>query len=537
MNSLIYLMLRQAKNRLLELKTKPAKLVVYILAIGFMVYLVVQAMGIDIYNDYAPPSDGGMFTAILAGFFMFTFVATLYPAFSKGASLFEMEDVNYLFVSPIRPRTILLYGMIKSVKTIILGSWFIVFQANWMRGFGVSMGGVFLAGLGYILVAIVSQILSLFIYANTNSRPRRKLWSKVILTVLFVPAVAVFAMQFVQGASLTGALSAMLASPAFVVAPVVGVASAGIGAVLFGELVIGLVYIGLLAAAGMFFFFMIYFGNPDYYEDVMGATETAFEISRAAKEGDTSVIASTNREVKIKGTGVSGSGASVFFYKHVRESFRCNRFGLWGIGSLIMVGAAIAWAIFTRSGEIASALEMMLIPLLTGTILYKMFTAGMCRGIMETYSHYIYMVPDKPFVKWFWANVETVFKAVVEGVVVFVAVWLILGTPVLATFAAMLAFIMFTFYLSGINLASMRIVDTHLATSLLLIIYFSVVLIPLLPGLAAAIAVGVLVSGPIGIALAFLAFSAWMMLVGVGCFALSKGLLHKCDMPVMREGM
>jgi len=533
MNSLMFLLLRQSKNRLLELRTKPAKLIIYIAVIAFFGYLLIQGMTTEM--PYVPV-DNNMFTGIIAGFLAFTFIIAVLTAFSRGASFFEMEDVNYLFVSPMKPRTILLYGVIKAAKTIIIGSWFIIFQVNWMRSsFGVGVGGALIAALGYIMVAFISQIISLNIYALINGRPRRKRIAIAALVAIFVPAIVVFMAALIQGHGVIDALTVLVASPALRFTPIVGWAAAGVSAVLFGEMIVGLLFLGLLALSGVAFFCIIYFGNPDYYEDVLGATETAFEATRAAQEEMAAAFSGTGREIKIKGTGLSGAGAGVFFYKHLRESFRVNHFGLWGLGSLIMAVVAIGWAIIARPGYGADGIDMWLISLLGGMMLYKVLSMGYSRGILETYNHYIYMIPDRPFAKWFWANIETVFKAAVEGVVVFVAVGLILGTSFIATFAAMMAYIIFTFYLLGVNLASLRITDTNLNTGLLLVLYFAVVIIPLLPGVFAAIVVGMLASEALAVALAFLTLSGWMALIGVGCFALSKGALHNCDMPVMRE--
>ncbi len=30
--------------------------------------------------------------------------------------------------------------------------------------------------------------------------------------------------------------------------------------------------------------------------------------------------------------------------------------------------------------------------------------------------------------------------------------------------------------------------------------------------------------------------AVWELIAGIGCFALAKGVLHDCDMPVMRSG-
>jgi len=538
MNSLNFLMLRQAKNRLLELKTKPAKLILFIVAIGIMAWMLVP--GLTMEAPYSPVNIN-VFTGILAGFFMFSFVIYMMQGFVNGAAIFGMDDVNYLFVAPIKPRTVLLYGIIKMGKTLLLSSWFIIFQVQWMRGnFGIGIGGILFAALGYVLLCLVAQIMALFIYAFTNSRPHRKLAAKIILVAVFIPAAAVFILQFAQGTGLSYALTALLDSPVLSFTPIVGWAAAGVSAILFGEMMAGLFFLGLLTASGAFFFGAVYLGSPDYYEDVLGASETAFEAARTAKEDLTTAVTSTTRDIKIRGTGLSGIGAKVFFYKHVREAFRANRFGLWGIGSLLIVGGAVIWAFFGRQvydGADASAnsAEIWMLTLLGVLMMLKITLQGFCRGLLETYSHYIYMVPDRPFAKWFWANIESVFKAAVEAIVIFVAVGPIMGLPFITTLSAMVTLILFTFYLLGISMASMRITGTHLNTGLLLVIYFAVVIIPLIPGIVVAVVVGVLAPESLAIAFGLFALSAWMLLVGVLCFAISKGALHNTDMPVVKE--
>ena len=538
MNSLIYLMLTGAKNRLLELKTKPSKLVIYIVAIAFMAYMIVQAIGMDMPEE---PLDGNIFKGILFGFFLFTFVVSLLPAFKMGASLFNMEDVNFLFVAPIKPRTILLYGLVKTAKTILFGSWFVVFQVQWMRAsYGIGMGGVFLAMFGYIMLALVCQVLVLFIYAFTNASLRRKSIAKFIIAAAFAPVIVVFLIEFAAGWDAMGALLSVLASPVLDFTPIVGWASAGISAVIFGETLAGLLFLGLLIASCAVFFGIVYFGNPDYYEDVLGATETAFEKVRAAQEDMSSAlgIVSGDREIDVKGTGISGFGASAFFYKHVREAFRTNLLGLWGKLSLFLVAGAVIWSIWARSGSAdvdATYFDGHMLSMLISLMVVKFFTVGLGRGTVETYSHYIYLVPDRPFSKWLWANMEGMFKATVESILIFGLAGLIVGASVWTTLAAMTATILFAFFILGINLSSMRITDTNLASGLLIVVYLATVIIPIAPGVVAAVIVFALAPTPWAMALALTTLSAWMLLVGIGCFALSKGMLHNCDMPVMRN--
>ncbi|MCL2528310.1 MAG: putative ABC exporter domain-containing protein [Defluviitaleaceae bacterium] len=541
MNSLTFLLLRQSKNRLLELKTKPSKLIIYLVAIGFLVFMVIQAMRMEMAVDAV---DANVFKGILAGFFMFSFVVSLIPAFTKGASLFEMPDANFLFVAPLRPRTILLYGLVKTVKAILFGSWFMVFQIQWMRAsFGVGLGGVLLATLGYVLLTIICQVLNLCIYAFTNGSPQRKLIAKLVIAAMFIPAAFVFLMGFASGDGPMYGLQGLIASPVLDSTPIIGWAAAGISALLLGEMLTGVFFIGLLLVAGIAFFGAVYFGNPDYYEDVLGATETAFEATRAASEDAASAMSNlsgSNKTIKIKGTGINkGAGASTFFYKHVRESFRANRLGLWGTFSLLMVAGAIIWSFWARPGSgyaYAFNPETHLLSMLITLMSLKMFTIATGRGLLETYNHYIYLVPNPPFKKWVWANMETMFKVAVESFVIFTAAGIIVGAPLWTTVAAMAAFVLFAFFMLGITLATMRITETNLNTMLLLTVYFATVLIPLAPGAIGAIIVASMAPEALAFTLGIATLSAWMLLLGAGCFAISKGMLHNCDLPVVKEG-
>ena len=540
MRSLTFLMMRQAKNRLLELKNKPTKLIIYVLAIAFLAWIVITAMGSEMPEGYINPD---MFKGILAGFFLFTFLVSLIPAFTQGASLFEMQDANFVFVAPIRPRTVLLYGLVKSAKAILLGSWFIVFQIQWMRsGFGIGLEGVLVAALGYTILAIVCQIITLFVYAFTNSMPRRKRIAKIIIFAVFVPAVGIFLYNLATGSSASEALQIMLASPASDFTPIVGWASAGITNLLLGDVLTGIFFLGLLAASGLAFFMAVFLGNPDYYEDVLGATESVFEATRVAQEeGVTAVSAISfgDKPVKLKGTGINhGAGAGAFFYKHIRESFRCNRLGLWGIMSVLMVAGVVIWSGFVRHSHGAEAYladrEGHLFTVLMALLGIRLFAAGFGRGLLETYNHYIYMVPDRPFSKWVWANMETMFKVFVESAVIFGAVGIIVGVPVWTVLVCIITCVLFTFYLLGINLAFLRLPGASLKAGPLIAIYFVVVLVPLVPGVVAGVFIMLAASEALAMTLALVVFSAWMLLVGIGCFALSKGVLHSSDMPTMK---
>ncbi len=94
---------------------------------------------------------------------------------------------------------------------------------------------------------------------------------------------------------------------------------------------------------------------------------------------------------------------------------------------------------------------------------------------------------------------------------------------------------LFSFLLLGINYLSLRWTGANITAGLLVFIYTLAVIVIMLPGLAAAIVIVGLFAGA-GIPAGLLTLALWELLAGLGCFALSQGILHKVDMPVLKTG-
>ena len=167
MNSLIFLLAKSAKNTLRELGRKPAKLALWIL-------VVVGSGGIFLLSLFTGQDLAGSLDLIwLKGLVFLLILLFIIFAIQKGLAsgdvIFDMNDVNLLFVSPVNPRLILLYGIVRMAKTAFLAGFFILFQANTLKvSFGVGIDGLLLILLGFVLAVGVLQILSLVIYSLTN---------------------------------------------------------------------------------------------------------------------------------------------------------------------------------------------------------------------------------------------------------------------------------------------------------------------------------------------------------------------------------
>jgi len=552
-------MLRQMKNRIKEVFKSPGKLIAYIAGIALLLFFVVSSMFVTA-PEVAPYYDNGqnhlvdyatiganysILIGVFFGFFAITFFTSVLPAL-KGTSQYGMEDVNFLFVAPIRPRTILLYGIIQSFKTILIGSWFVVFQVTWLRdGFGISTGGVVLLWVGYVFFSLACQIFAIFIYAMTNGNRRKIANAKLVIALSFLPFATMFVINLLAtDFSLLESLGLTLDSIVTAITPVVGWGAYGIFALITGEMLGAVVFLGLLIVFTVVLLIIVFVTDPNYYEHVASATETAFEAKRNITEGDVqSVLGASAKNARVKGTGINrGWGASVFLAKHLRESFRTRWLGPWGISTLLFIVGAGIFAFISRGGAyeegvyIAANADPVVITILSIMLVIGFFSSGMSHGSYELYSHYIYMVPVSPFKKWLWPFGEFFLKNSVEAVLIFGVAAVVFGGGWLNFAVATVVYLTFTFYLLGTVLAFMRITGIASRSILLSVLMMFLYIVPLIPGAFVAIFVGILLAHA-GVAGALTAglviFAAWQLIVGLACFALSKGMLHDCDMLTM----
>ncbi len=526
MNSLVFLLARSAKNSFLELLRKPAKLVLWTLVIAGIGAVIILSM-------FTPQSaDSTLDIVWLKGILFLLILLFVVIAIQKGLSngdvIFDMSDVNLLFVSPVNPRLILMYGIVRMAKMAFLAGFFILFQSNSLStSFGVGFHAVLLVLLGFILAVSLLQILSLLIYSLTNGNPRRKRIVRLLAVAVFLPLFAYAGIQLVQTGNPILALENTLHSPFAAWTPVAGWAAEGVVLLISGDMGNGFLFLGLLVLSGALLILYIALSNPDYYEDVLVATETAFEKKRVISEGQINTEASSTKKVKVSKTGVAGLGASVIFYKHLRESFRANRLGLWGLPSIITVLGTVLFSLFLR-GESGGIIVLLQILMWT-----QLFLIGTGRGLKELYMHYIYLIPESSFRKIIWSHLEIAFKVLVESLVIFCVAGFIIGEPVLLIFAAIVVYTLFSFLLLGINYLSLRWMGADISAGLLIFIYTIAVVLIMLPGVIPAVIIGSLL-GNIGVLIGHGILALWELIAALGCFMLSKGILHRCDMPVMR---
>jgi hypothetical protein len=323
------------------------------------------------------------------------------------------------------------------------------------------------------------------------------------------------------------ALLELIRSPFFAWTPVAGWSSVGAVALLEGDMGSALLFLGLIALAIAALIAYIALSNPDYYEDVLVAAETSFEKKRNLAEGRVGAAMSSARKIKVSGTGIGGAGARAFFFKHLRESFRVNRFGPLSLRCvLIVIGAGII-AAFMKDGSLLRILQVLM--------WIQIFLIGTGQGLKELYSHYIYMIPEASFPKIVWSNLEIAFTALIESVLIFGVACALSGESPLLAVASVVAYTMFSLLLIGVNYLSLRLTGADMSVGLLMFLYVIAVIVIMLPGIILALFASALIGAPYGSLAGAAVLAAWECAAALVCFALSKGALDACDMPAIKK--
>lgn len=489
MNSTVYLITRKFKNSIKETLKKPGRL---IFIIAFAALFIFSVVG----NRYVTDSDIKERTSlyvIVTLFYALAFFMTAKSGFVNGASMFSMADVNLIFTSPKKESRVLSYGILSQLSKSVLMGAFILYQYSWLnQSYGVSVGEIIVLALGYAVTVFLAQMLAMLIYSFTCSSDKRNTALKIVFYAV-VAAFALYCVYCVGTALKSGGDSGMDAletinRKVLYFFPIAGFVSLAVNGVLSSQ--VSAIIIGVLCCVVFtaLYYIAVSLFNPDYYEDVLKATEVSFSAITASKEGKAAENAPRN--VRVGKTGISkGDGASVIFQKHKIENRRSKVLYVDFL-SLLFAGAAIVAAYFSKD----------IITPLTVTAYSMIFTRTMGRWARELSMPYVYLIPESAVKKLFYTVKEQFMSLLIVGIITFVPVHFILGTSIISTVLLVIATLGFGLLLISANLFTARITGSSSNKTFEIMIYFIISAFSLVPGMLAYFALSEAFSLEIGLA-------------------------------------
>lgn len=534
MKSLFFLSACTFKNSLKQMVKKPGMLILY----GFLLFFVVMSFWSMASPSEIPGMDGvqdiSWLKLFYLGYMLMICFSTVYAGFSTGSAIFDMPDVNFLFVSPVSAKKVLVYGLLKQAVKSFASALFILMMGSMLKSnWNMGIRELLILFGGYLFLIFTMQILAVCIYMITSAYPKIKTPLKAVFFAFLVPVGLYFVWQVVSGTPIARAVLNTVNSAIMYSIPVAGWLNLSTFGFISGSMAAALP--GLLLTILFFAACILYimFGKTDYFEDVLVATEKVFMRQQAIKDGDLDA-ASNTRKVRLKNKDASGKiwgiGASAFLGKHLVEISRKNRFKILDAGSVSYIVISVVMAFSSKDADAGS-----FIPLLATTMLMRSFFVGTGLGLRELYHHYIFMIPESSFSKIFWSNLELVVKCFAESLIGMVIAGIILKATVPEILIYILVTTVFSLLLISINLLSMRMFSSVISQGLLLTFYFLFVILVMVPGVVAGAILGMSIGGSIGVIAGIGLLTLWELLLSVLFFFLSKGVLDTCDMEVMPQ--
>lgn len=541
MKAILYMTRKSIKNWFLDLIRHPAKLIGIILLVVIIGFSVINVLFSSEYSENIYSVSGGSVDiGILHGiyFLLIFFIGgtVILKGLKSGTTFFTMGDVNMMFCSPISPKSLLVFGLIRQMLTVLLLSIiFLVYGGMAKSIFALTTAQAVILIISFFLFMVIAQIAALFLYSTTNGKPKLITAAKYVLYALILLPVVTILVPVVQNGFTLSSLYEALKSPAAEFFPIFGWMKGLTFGILDGNMTSVLVYgiLMLLVVVLSLVFFMK--ADCDYYEDVLQNTETTHEMRQAVKKrgmNNTDAYLK-NRKIRLGSTGINGGkGASAFLFKHLLERRRSGYLLFWDMYSIIMIAVCGFVSFFLvysgDDGEAFSPEGTMLILLAMASYMQLFFSVS-GDWARELSKPYIYMVPDSPFKKLIFASLTSIIKPFLDGVLLFAAAGIICQVSPFMVIASIIVYTSFSCIYCMVNILTDRVLGFLSNQALSMFLFIIISLVCVTPGIILAFVIGAVSGAPLWLAAVICAL--WNLAVSLVLALICKNTLHNMEMP------
>lgn len=415
MKALIYLTKRSFINNLKRALTKPSTLIALIFGIVYGVFIIFSLgiMAIGVHIDSAK----GLL-AILTVWSIYEIFGNFLGYSSRKGIIFRPGHAHFVFTAPIDPKLVLISSAwMNYLFSIIV--WILIGIGS-MTVFRIPI----LSAVVILLAGCVLELafeVSVMIFLYTNDRVPEKVMKGIrmgIKIILIACALAVI-LYFRKNGLTLDSVWTLLDMPGLQMIPALGWQIAIYRLILLGpttlNVICSLLYLVMVAVSVMAAIRMKCDGG--YYEEAAKFADDYADLKKRQKNGEMVFgLSGKKRSFRRVREKIGGKGAQAIFYRQLLE-YKKERFFIFDKITLISLILAFIFSYgLSDSAADSGAGQMFLL----GVVAYMSLVMSGYLGKWESElkNPYLFLVPDTPFRKMWYATLMEHIKAFVNGCII-----------------------------------------------------------------------------------------------------------------------
>lgn len=453
-----------------------------------------------------------------------------YSGMKKGSDIFVMADVNFLFTAPMKPQSVLLFRLTFQMLATIAGSIYLLFQIpNLVLNAGVPLEACLMVFLAFIITTIYQKLFSVGMYTITATYEKTKKFALPVILGICVILVGIVSLVFMStGMDVWKTLELTVSSDWTRLIPIVGWIKGLVFHAINGNVWMTLVYLALNLFGMVALVYLIWHMKADFYEDAMAGAKAREDLLQAAAENRKVVEVNADgtkkkdkRKVKDSQTSLFGkaTGATVFYAKELIVRRRMAKFGVITNTMLWYFSICALMAVFMV--KVVEAREFAIIGLILMVVLF--FRNYGNPIAQETSMNWLFLVPESPYKKVFFAMMAGTYAAAMDLLPGFIAAMLIMDLNPATLLLWYVVLVSMDFMLSAFGLLLEALFPASamemVKASIQMVLKFAVILV-----IVVAFAVGMIIGGFTGGLVAILIVN---IAVGAVSFLLYPSMLHR----------
>lgn len=427
MKALIYLTKRTVVNNLKRALKKPATLLALIFGIAYGIFLVAMlgTLAVSVRID----SVQGLVILVTVWTIYIT-VGNFMAYASRKGILFRPAHSQFVFPAPVSPKLVLIHGAwLNYVMSFLI--WIVlaiggltVFHVEWWK-----MLLFFLIGCGVECAVELSVMIILY----TNDRLPQKLIKGICLgmKVFLIAFTLLIVLYFKEkGLSVESALS-FIDWPVLQMIPVVGWQIAVSRLILLGPTTLNVICTAIYAMFTLFIVAAAFRMKCDggYYEEAAKFADDYAELKKRQKSGELVTNAGgKKRKFRRVDSTITAKGAKAIFYRQFLE-YKKEKYFIFT--KMTVLSAAVAFIFAYVLKKSVSDGSMAGIALM-GVVAYVALIMSGYTGKWESElkNPYIFLIPDSPLKKMWYATLMEHVKAFADGCIICIPIGIFWRVPV-----------------------------------------------------------------------------------------------------------